>query len=805
MENDLLENKITNIKALLTNLIAIKENLMQGVFLKKLDINTEDKDILVIQNEINQILDLASLNIDINETGENPTIDSFVVAFSSFANREFEKKLKISDKNTVFDAIGAGINMLGEELEFSTVSKNELEIETNRLNESQEIAKIADWEFYSQEKSLIFSKTFSSILEIESSDFESVFKNYKNKLIGETQSSIAEILKNIQKNQHYRFENIIKSSDNTPKYLSHIITHIYNTENELVGFKGIVQDITLLKESQNKLKYKTELEKLIADISSSFIKKPETFEPTISISLEKVADFFNVDRAYFAHFINDDINSLEIIEFNREHVIYNTKQLFKDNPVLFEYCLKMAKTDESIQVSDVSKLDDALHEEKKEIAKNKVKSFMSIPVYNDKTGFGIFGMDCVSDFRVWSDDEMNGLKIIANIISDASNRNKFEKELIIARKKAEESDKLKSAFLANMSHEIRTPMNAILGFAELLKIPDLSGTQQREFIDIIDKSGNRMLNTIEDIIKMSRIDSDQEIVNLEEVDLVEMLKYTYDSFKLKAKQLKLEFEYFIPEEVEQVYLTTDKEKVYAILSNLVNNALKFTKDGFVKFGFYLEKESATFFVKDTGLGIDKDKHDAVFERFVQEDVRLNRVYEGSGLGLAISKAYIELLGGSIWYESQKDQGSSFYFKIEGVWKIVKNITKNSEELIISENLGITVLIAEDQEVSQLYLSYLLKNYCSNIIVAENGKEALKICNENNDIDLVLMDIKMPVMDGHSAALEIKKTRPLLPIIAQTAFSLDDEKKKFGDIFDKYITKPIKRTELLQAVVDLVKK
>ncbi|MDD2637020.1 MAG: ATP-binding protein, partial [Bacteroidales bacterium] len=311
--------------------------------------------------------------------------------------------------------------------------------------------------------------------------------------------------------------------------------------------------------------------------------------------------------------------------------------------------------------------------------------------------------------------------------------------------------------------------------------------------------------TIEDIIKMSRIDSNQENITLEEVDLVEMLKYTYDSYKLKAKQLNLDFEYFIPEAVEKVCLTTDKEKVNAILSNLVNNALKFTKVGFVKFGFYLDQESATFFVKDTGVGIDNDKQEAVFERFVQEDVSLNRVHEGSGLGLAISKAYIELLGGSIWFESLKDQGSSFYFKIDAAWKIINNIISNSDDLIISENLGITVLIAEDQEVSQLYLSYLLKPYCSNIILAENGKKALKMCNENNDIDLVLMDIKMPIMDGHSAALEIKKIRPLLPIIAQTAFSLDDEKKKFGDAFDGYITKPIKKAELLQAIVELIKK
>ncbi|MDD2636346.1 MAG: histidine kinase dimerization/phospho-acceptor domain-containing protein, partial [Bacteroidales bacterium] len=548
------------IELLSSELETISKALNYGDYSKRLNIEIENPAFLNFQENLNQILELFELNLNVGLIGDNSLLNELIDVFSSFAAHKFDKVIEVSDKGTILDAIATGINMLGQELEFSTVSKNELEIESNRLNESQEIAKIADWEFYSQEKSLVFSKTFSGILEIESSDFESVYENYKNKLIGETKSSITKTIENIKKHEHYRFENIIKSSDNTPKYLSHIITHIYNTENELIGFKGIVQDITLLKEAQNKLKYKTEIEKLIAEISSSFIKHPETFEQTISKSLEIITKFFNVDRTYFLSFWNDDINSVEVVEFNREQVKYNTIQLFRDNPALFELCISTAKNDKAIQIPDVSRLDDSLYQEKKEVKKYNIKSFMIIPVYNDTLGFGIFGMDCVKTSRSWSADEMNGLKILANIISDAINRNAFEKELIVARKKAEESDMLKSAFLANMSHEIRTPMNAILGFAELLKIPDLSGEQQREFIDIIDKSGNRMLNTIEDIIKMSRIDSNQENITLEEVDLVEMLKYTYDSYKFKAKQLNLDFEYFIPEAVEKVCLTTDKEK-----------------------------------------------------------------------------------------------------------------------------------------------------------------------------------------------------------------------------------------------------
>ncbi|MDD4148545.1 MAG: ATP-binding protein [Bacteroidales bacterium] len=793
------------IELLSRELGVISDALNCGIYNKRLNIEIENPAFLDFQRNLNQILELFELNLDIALIGDDSLLNEFIDVFSSFAVRNFDKTLQISNNGTIIDAIAAGVNMLGQELEGSTVSKNELEIETNRLNESQEIAKIADWEFYLQKKILVFSKTFTEILEIESSDFNFIYKEYKNKLIGENSRSINKIISNVQKCQHNRFENIIKSNDNTVKYLSHIITHIYNSDNELEGYKGIIQDITLLKESQNRLKYKTQLDKLIANISSSFIKKSEDFELTISNSLEIIAKFFNVDRAYFLKFASDDLNTLEVSEYNSERVAYNTRQLFRENPALFELCVFTARSENAIQISDVSMIDESMIEEKKEVTKYDVKSFMCIPVYNDKLEFGIFGMDCVDKCREWSDAEMNALKIIANIISDAIYRNIFEKELIIARKKAEESDRLKSAFLANMSHEIRTPMNAILGFAELLKIPNLAGEQQLEFVDIIDKSGNRMLNTIDDIIKMSRIDSEQEKVYLDEVELVEMIKDTFDLFKLKAQQSGLDFEFFIPEDVEKVCLTTDKEKVNAILSNLVNNAIKFTKNGSVKFGFNLENGGVTFFVKDTGVGIDTDKFEAVFERFVQEDVSLNRVHEGSGLGLAISKAYIELIGGSIWFESQKGFGSSFYFKLNSSWKIVDCITDNGDELNVATNLGITVLIAEDQEVSQLYLSCLLKNYCDNMIFAPNGKEALKICTENSDIDLVLMDIKMPIMDGHAAALEIKKKKPNLPIIAQTAFSLEDEKKKFGDAFDGYLTKPIGRKELLEVVFDLMKK
>lgn len=393
------------------------------------------------------------------------------------------------------------------------------------------------------------------------------------------------------------------------------------------------------------------------------------------------------------------------------------------------------------------------------------------------------------------------LENIVLMHENITSRVKAEEELIVQKERAEESDRLKSAFLANMSHEIRTPMNGILGFAELLKNQKLTGKEQRKFIDIIEKSGERMLNIINDLINISIVESGQMETNFSETNINEQLDFLYNFFKLEAKQNDVDLNVYSTLSTSKAIIYTDREKVYAILTNLIKNAIKFTKSGSVDFGYEMKGSMIEFYVKDTGIGIQKEKQKAIFERFVQADVSLSRGYEGAGLGLSISKAYVEILGGTIWLESQESVGSQFYFTIpiNAKSKVELPLNKNLELEMVDTTRRVSILIAEDDETTLVYYAQILKDSHFKLFIANTGKEAVEICQNNKDIDLVLMDIKMPVMDGFTAAKQIREFRPNLAIIAQTAFALEAEKEKYGKHFDDYITKPIKFDELMQKV------
>lgn len=261
---------------------------------------------------------------------------------------------------------------------------------------------------------------------------------------------------------------------------------------------------------------------------------------------------------------------------------------------------------------------------------------------------------------------LNEKGVLVNFLAikkDITHDKKLSEELIKAKVRAEESDKLKTAFLSNMSHEIRTPMNGILGFAELLKEPDLTHEQILEYISIIERSGQRMLNIINDITDIARIESGQMKISVHKSNINELIKEIYRFFDLEAQKKGLNLSYKTALEPEDAIITTDREKLYAILLNLIKNSLKFTFTGEITFGYDKEGDFLVFYVKDTGIGIPKDKQGVIFERFVQADMSNSRLSEGTGLGLSISKAFVEMLGGSIRLESEEGKGSCFWFTI----------------------------------------------------------------------------------------------------------------------------------------------
>lgn len=376
-------------------------------------------------------------------------------------------------------------------------------------------------------------------------------------------------------------------------------------------------------------------------------------------------------------------------------------------------------------------------------------------------------------------------------------------ELNKAKEKAEESDRLKSAFLANVSHEIRTPMNGILGFSELLKEPKLSGEQQQKYIQIIEKSGARMLNIINDIVSISKIESGTVKVHLSEININEQLQFIYDSLIIDAnqKQIQLSFTCDLPE--KKAMITTDSKMFSGILSNLVKNAIKYTDKGSIEFGYINKAEKIEFYVKDTGIGISKEKTDVIFERFIQADITDKMARQGAGLGLAISKAYTYMLNGKIWVESELGVGSTFYFELpiktgEKQTTPTKTIpipTNDSEQI-----KDLKILVAEDVEVNFEYIKIVLNKTSETISWAKNGKEAVELYT-NEKFDLILMDLKMPEMDGYEATAQILKRYPNAKIIAQTAYaSLKEKTTCLQSGFEDYISKPFKKSTLIDVIL-----
>jgi PAS domain S-box-containing protein len=433
------------------------------------------------------------------------------------------------------------------------------------------------------------------------------------------------------------------------------------------------------------------------------------------------------------------------------------------------------------------------------VRKNNEKIWVHVscsPVYND-------------------DDKEIGLIGVFQDISDRkkteNERQKLTQELVLAKEKAEESDRLKSAFLANISHEIRTPMNGILGFAELLKTPELTQDMHERYIHIIEQSGKRMLNIINDIVDISKIEAGQMNIHLEETNVDQLLKDLLVFFTPEAhsKGLKLTVSDNLPG--TKCMIQTDYTKLAQILTNLIKNAIKFTNSGSIEFGYdpkvvgtlhatSLHGTSLQFFVKDTGAGIPADQTEMIFERFRQGSVLLTRAYEGAGLGLSISKAFVDMLGGKIWVESEPGKGSTFFFSLPLI-----NTKIASEETIKTQSdkrdpKRYCLLVAEDDENSMLYMRALLESEQITVLEANTGKIAVDRVKQHPEINLVLMDLKMPEMDGFEATRQIKRLRPELPVIAQTAYSFAEEKEKaLLAGCDDYISKPIKKLALIEKI------
>ncbi len=380
------------------------------------------------------------------------------------------------------------------------------------------------------------------------------------------------------------------------------------------------------------------------------------------------------------------------------------------------------------------------------------------------------------------------------------------KDLKIAKEKAEESDRLKSSFLTNMSHEIRTPMNAIIGFSDLLGENNLESDIKNDLISEISIQSYSLLNLIDNILDLSRIDTNQFKTQKRKFDLNNTLKDIYNSFYDIIKHKGLQFNLKTPENTINAF--SDSYRIKQVFNNLIDNAIKFTEKGKIEIGFTTVRSTIEFFVKDTGIGLSENEQSHIFERFTKIEDDKKKLYRGAGLGLAISKNIVRLLNGDIWVESSPMEGAAFYFTIPFHDEVSEKQIDFEKPPVIEETLNWsdkTILIAEDEESNFRFFEMLIKNTKAKILRAENGKEAIKKCKDHN-IDLVLMDIKMPIMDGLEATKIIKHSKPKLPIITVSAFSSkEDSELSISAGCEEHLSKPIQRQNLLRTIKKYFKK
>ena len=408
-------------------------------------------------------------------------------------------------------------------------------------------------------------------------------------------------------------------------------------------------------------------------------------------------------------------------------------------------------------------------------------------------------------------EEIHLLQRIANSLVKYIKHQEIENDLVKAKEKAEESDRLKSSFLSNMSHEIRTPLNAIVGFSDMFGNDDIPYEEKERFVPIIKENTNKLLHLIDDILDLSKMESDQLKIIKKEYRVSQVLENLVDVFnnqKTGIGKKGIDICLKTEKQIEELSIHTDPVRLQQVLSNLIGNALKFTESGYIEIGCTVQTKKdgkndrfIQFWVKDTGIGISEKEQKIIFDRFIKVEGDITKLYRGTGLGLAISKKLVNMLGGEIWVESTPGKGSTFYFTIP-VGKVEMSKAKTGPPKKILETNGLdnwndkSILIAEDEDSNFKLIEIILKKKKANITWVTNGVDAVKAC-KSKSFDLVIMDIKMPEMDGFTATKIIKKIKKELPVIAVTAYAREEEKEEcLLAGCDDIVVKPINIEELL---------
>ena len=554
---------------------------------------------------------------------------------------------------------------------------------------------------------------------------------------------------------------------------------IYSNDNKLLYLEGFITDIT-------EKKYSEKLKNVLFNISNIVIKT-NNLTDIVQLIQEELSTIIDTTNFYIALY-DKKTDTLSLPFFEDE------KDKFTSFPADKTLTYHVIKTQKSL-LADTSKIKELESRGEIKCVGSNSKLWLGVPLKIKDEITGVLSVQSYTDKNAYDDSTVEMLEFVSEQISISIDRKKAEEEIITALKKAEAGEKLKTAFLLNISHEIRTPMNGILGFADLLKETNLSTEKQEEYVKIIEKSGRRMLNTIDAIMNISKIETGNINCSVSEININNLLTSLYDNFKnfINTETINLSIE--TTSIKKNLIIYSDYEKLYTILQNLISNAIKYTNKGIITFGYTEKEEYLEFFVKDTGIGIQKEKQETIFEPFIQVNIEDTIIYQGTGLGLTIAKEFIKLLKGKLRLESIENRGSTFSFTLP--YKIKEEVPL---KLTTSKQKKLKILIVEDDYTISNYLSTITKSISRETLIANTGVKAIDIYKNNTDIDVILMDIKIPLLNGYKTTQKIRELNKDVIIIAQTGFTISENREKAIESgCNDFITKPIKKNDLINMI------
>lgn len=575
-----------------------------------------------------------------------------------------------------------------------------------------------------------------------------------------------------------------KSKKGETKWQRASISPIKNTKGEITHYLSLQEDITEHMRSEI-------IQKILFNISKQAIETSELSQlfELIKNELNPLIDTSN----FFVAIYNEQTDFLTTAyESNDDEKIESwpaekslTGYVVKHNKSLL---IKQNDFDKLVEIGEVEQIGIAS------------AIWLGVPLRIDGKAYGAFVIQDYNNPNAYSETELNMLEFIAGQVSLSIQRQKSILDLQQALVKAEAGDKLKTAFINNILHEIRTPLNGILGFSEMIVSPDSTPDDNEIFYSIIKKSSKRLLNTVNSYMDISMIVSGILEISHRPTNVCSLFEELHSDFKELCEHKGLELVIESTGVNNELLINTDQEKLRKVMTHLLDNAVKFTKKGLISFGCQQTQNELTFFVNDTGIGIEPHALNVIFNAFMQADISATRGYEGSGLGLTIANGLVNLLGSKLQVESVRDSGSRFYFSIPLAENTAPITPKAKESNTNQDTEKPLILVAEDDDSNFKYIEIVLKYASYEVMRAENGMEAIELCRNNKNIKLILMDIKMPIMDGFEATRHIRTFLPDLPVIALTAYvTTEDENAAIASGCNEYITKPVSKSKLLDII------